>query len=347
MTSRERSSTEEFKDPAWQWRRLGLWSVIPGLWLSVWLLTVALYAEEHATRHSTEIALLGWLPSLIASVVTSLYLANRTGILQQVASWRVNLGCVSIAALFVGTQVYLGGWKNGFVAGLILIAGELQRRMTVEPMSLKIHDARLPHTPVQPQERDTEGRQRTASVDDPRATIDRNEEQPSVPVPTPVQEPAPRTAVGTGSHVEYSDVDAPAETRSHEWSAESDDVESEEESAAPLASWIQQMTRTVCETPDVQPTSADSELGEPQNYERVEWFCRHHWQPTEVLVDLHVVFQPAFREKPSLQVEVVEGSGSVAIGDGQAYGARLQLKRLSPSDGDDYAVVWLEAIGPV
>ncbi|MBL8853662.1 MAG: hypothetical protein JNK57_06795 [Planctomycetaceae bacterium] len=345
MTSREQSSTELFKDPAWQWRRLGLWSVIPGIWLCVWLLAVALYAEENATRTSTDIIRLGWLPSLIASVMTSLYLANRTGILHQVDSWRVNLGWVSIAALFVSTQVYLGGWANGFVAGLILVAGEVQRQMTVGPMPLNVHVDRIPNTPVQTNSRDREGSHRTEPVAAPLISDVGKGEQPSGPFPTPVQEPDPPTGAVTGSQLEPSDVDAPDERMSHEWSEEPDDIESEEESAAPLASWIQQMTRTVCEAPDVQPTAADSGLGEPRNHERVEWFCRHHWQPTEVLVDLHVVFQPAFREKPSLRVEVVEGSGSVAIGDGQAYGARLQLKRLSPSDGDDYAVVWLEAIG--
>lgn len=330
MTSGEESNPDEIKDRRLKWRLLGLWLMIPGLWLGVWLLALALFAWESSISNSAEVSRLGWLPTLIASLATSLYLANRTHLLETVGSGQVNgVACV-IAALFVSTQIYLGGWLNGLVASLILTVGELQRLLAFGPASLH----------PDPGARDSRmATNSCSSVDppeDPRSVPTLFSESPTAPSPTSfdsrVAGPFNRESLGADS--DHSSTTA-------------DELESDEDPEASIGDWVQQMTRSPYESSSLGSSSDDNETEDGQSFERVEWFCRHHWRPTEVQVDLHFVFQPAFCGKPRLSVEVVEGSGVVSIGDVQAHGTRLQLKRQSSNGGDDYAVVWLEAIGPI
>ncbi|MDP1563612.1 MAG: hypothetical protein Q8M16_19710 [Pirellulaceae bacterium] len=334
MTSGEESNSDEIKHRWLEWRLLRLWLIIPGLWLGVWLLAVGLFAWENAISNSAEVARLGWLPTLIASLATSLYLASRTRLLEAVGSWQVNGAACVIAALFVGTQICLGGWLNGFVASLVLAVGEIQRLLAFGPASAS--SATHPETEARDIRLSTDSHSQVTPPAEPR----------SVPTPFSESQSIQSLVSVDSSEAGPNDPESLGVGLGH-LSAIPDDPESDEDPEASIGDWVQQMTRSPYESPCHAPSPDDNETEDKPSFERVEWFCRHRWRPTEVQVDLHFVFQPAFSGKPRLSAEVVEGTGLVSIGDIQAHGTRLQLKRQSSSGADDYAVVWLEAIGPV
>lgn len=330
MTSGEESNPNEITDRRLKWRLLGLWLMIPGLWLGVWLLTVGLFAWENSISNSAEVSRLGWLPTLIASLATSLYLANRTHLLERAGPRQVNGAACVIAALFVSTQIYLGGWLNGFVASLILTVGETQRLLAFWPASTH------PET----------GARDSRLATDSRSSVDPPEDPRSVPTPFSESQTTPSPAGFDSSVTDPNNRESLGADPDHS-STMADESESNEDPEASIGDWVQQMTRSPYESSSLGSSPDDNDTEDERSFERVEWFCRHQWRPTEVQVDLHFVFQPAFCGKPRLSAEVVEGSGLVSIGDVQVHGTRLQLKRQSSSGDDDYAVVWLEAIGPV
>jgi hypothetical protein len=100
--------------------------------------------------------------------------------------------------------------------------------------------------------------------------------------------------------------------------------------------------------PDPQRESVASGLTpSSRSWEKIEWFYRYRWNAGESQVDLHILFQPAFSQRPQTRVDVVEGVGKVTISDLQPHGVRLQLKRTYPpaAEAEVTSVIWLEAIG--
>lgn len=359
-------------------KKLWSWLLIPALWLSVWWLAVLLFVLETRSGNSETAVSLGWIPTLLASAMTSLYLSNRTVQTAARVTREWDGATFLVGVLFVGSQVCLGSWWNGLVAGLVLITGEMQRvllqqslaaptsyptspearpagQATTSLPSADIHSPNkatptnstfppetLPHELAPPDSvpHDTGPHDRPPLATVPHETFS-NEAVGSMPVSGQALVP-PAALCADASRVAASeDLDAleMAGAADEEDEEDEEEVDHDEEASAPAGDWVQQMTRSRCVSPE--PSDQAQEL------ERVEWFYRYQWRPTEVQVDLHVVFQPAFLQKPKVLAEVVEGTGQVSIGEAVAHGARVQLKRVSAPSEEDFAVVWLEAIGPV
>jgi hypothetical protein len=299
------------------------WLVIPSIWLGVWILATALLAWDVTNGNSPEVASLGWMPTLIASVATSLYLSNRRSLQEPVACFEFNVAAVSVAVLFASTQFFLGGWLNALVAAFILGAGEVQRVLIRSSLA----------TPKQVPVPAATPTIASPAVADNHPTNDR----PTIDHPT-----ISRPTIAPSAMLQPTILQPAFDLASPPVNAEADEIELDEDSEGTDGNWVQQMTRTNCE-----PPADDAETNGLVRWERVEWFYRHSWKSSELQVDLHLVYQPAFAQKPTLNAEVVEGSGQVSIGDSLAHGTRVQLKRLSAENADEFAVIWVAAVGPV
>ncbi|MBL8889408.1 MAG: hypothetical protein JNL67_05485 [Planctomycetaceae bacterium] len=340
------------------------WLVVPTLWLSVWCLACVLHAWNSAGVAPTDRATLGWLPSLLASLMTSLYLSSRMSLRPSVAQAVGHSIAAVIVVVFLGTQVYLGGWMNGLLVLAVYIASELQTLLHQRSSPPQTSD----HSKGDPLVSDASPNE--SEVQSPEANDARNScdvaggsftpsNQRSVHVAA--EATAPRDPVVSENPISNLDNHGPnqnelgvAATRTEyhgidECETEEEcETESQSESSLPCDRWLQQMTRS-----HYEPDSSDAIVrSDNVKLERVEWFYRHRWETDEVQVELHCVFQPPFTAKPQMQVQVVEGAGEVTIGDGLAHGTRLQLKRRlmnesSNTEPEPYSVVWLEAIGPV
>lgn len=304
-----------------QW--LVTWLAIPSIWLGVWILATVLSAWDVANGNSPEVASLGWMPTLIASVTTSLYLSNRRSLQEPVACFELKVAAFSVAVLFASTQFFLGGWLNALVAAFILGAGEVQRVLIQSSLA----------TPKQMPVPAATSTSESPAVADNHPTNDR----PTIDHPT-----ISRPTIAPSAMLQPTILQPAVDPASPPLNTEADEIELDEDSEGTDGNWVQQMTRTNCE-----PPAENAETNGLVRWERVEWFYRHSWRSRELQVDLHLVYQPAFAQKPILTSEVVEGTGQVSIGDSLAHGTRVQLKRLSAENADEFAVIWVAAVGPV
>lgn len=335
-----------------------------GLWLGVWLWAATLVAVERTSLEVNEAVALGWFPTAVATLLTSLYLQAGwywSGIRRD---WIASLGLVGAAVVWTVLQGYLGGLGNAGLAALILAAGELQawigRQTDGSQGGIGAIDA-ASKAESQPSRAFDEVR--VASMGRASATGDKAMvAEPNLQATRHGAETAAGALAASGGTGENDAMaseelaDAEADEASDEASdVELDaeiDIEAEEaeaeESSGRSGDWLQQMTRTRHKDPDEDSEGEGPEAREIESIERLEWFGRHVWRASEVQANLHVLFQPAFAGRPRVTAEVVEGVGQVSIAELQLHGVRLFLKRpagMSAEPGT--TVVWLEAIGHV
>ncbi len=359
----ETTWAQKLLDGLWSTTLVRRWTWGLALWLGVWLWVAILVAAERTEIVDPAAAKpsLGWLPCAIASVLTSLYLQAGGSYVGIRRNGALILMLAGVAFVWTLLQGYLGGVGNASLAAVILVAGELQSWL-----------GRVPAT----------GRAPLSGGEEPSPGVERDgrDEAPQAESRTNAvgMEAAAVGALAVGADVLPAEDNGPGALLAAEREAsreasseasretvvkvdEQDEVDVEadgefagdeelEESAEDdgtterRGDWLQQMTRSrhAGVGAGVAESESDSQI------ERLEWFGRHLWRATETQVSLHVLFQPAFGERPGVTAEVVEGAGQVSVAELQPHGARLLLKR--PADlanRTEPTVVWLEAIGPV
>lgn len=370
--------------PKWLWL-LPLWA-----WTLLWLIVgvgvslgweaaaVEVGPVEDAGATVAAVPTLSFLPILIASVLTAVYLQSRhwalNGDLPETTSSLVPkfdwfFGAVLGHAVTFALALFLcGGWSGFWIWVLAGGAcewsgwiGHSARRWrwawstpgTGEGTGEGTNGGAAPNP-------DSNGR--NAADATLRFAAPSPAHQPSSPPLPPNTTHAHALANGTLPAAPHSETGAAAPDRDPDrWESnlsaanadgaeEEADEEVDEETDEALIDgdladrdWVQQMTRrhSVSEAED-------------KSSDQIEWFLRHQWTDDEQQVDLHFLFQPAFPSPPQIDFEVVQGSGSLKIGDLQAHGLRLELRRavsqkgqVGSQDGVDQSVVWLLAQQPI
>ncbi len=351
---------QKWIDGLWSTTLVRRWTCGLALWLGVWMWVAILVAAERSAAVEPAVLKLslGWLPCAIASVLTSLYLqagGNYVGIHRK----GMLLGIVAgIAFVWTFLQGYLGGVGNATLAAVILVAGELQswlgRVPETERAALSRGEEPSPALERDGRDEPSQAESRTNAVGMEAAAVGALAAGSAVG-PDEVSGPgaliaaereANNDARCAASSESCAEVDEEDEQADGECAGDEELEEAAEDNGAAerRGDWLQQMTRSRHESIEAGVAEAESD----SQVERLEWFGRQLWRATETQVNLHVLFQPAFGERPRVTVEVVEGAGQVSVAELQPHGARLLLKRpADTANRTDATVVWLEAIGPV
>lgn len=353
----ETTWAQKLLDGLWSTTLVRRWTCGLALWLGVWLWVAILVASERSMAAEPGLLKLslGWLPCAIASVLTSLYIqagGNCVGIRRNGV---IILMVVGVAFVWTLLQGYLGGVGNATLAAVILVAGDLQSWLGRVPDTGGAVLSTRGEEPSQALERDgreevPHGESRTKAVGMEAVAggaltagagaVTEADNGPGALIA------AEREGSNEVSRESVVEVDEEDEQADGECAVDEELEEAAEQDGTTerRGDWLQQMTRSrqAGVEAGVAEAASDSQV------ERLEWFGRHLWRATETQVSLHVLFQPAFGERPRVTAEVVEGAGQVSVAELQPHGARLLLKRpTETANRTEPTVVWLEAIGPV
>lgn len=313
--------------------RVGGWLCLPVLWLSVWGLIAFWLVTDPKPDPAVPAPTLGWWRSLLAVCIWTLF--------WQTEGW---LGADSRRLVFRGLKCGLwlgfagvlwaaGGWSAVAILVVVGLTASVQRWLqAVTPEMVGLGQPVRGTVPsdgvlgnesreANPSAESGDLRQ-TASEASPAADGDKghwfgNAEQAS----------------------DHQDDASDNEQRGDESCEEECEDECEDGGGMNLPDdWTQYFVRAGA----VGGAKTAPEIGSgPQD--RIEWFVRYFWEPTEQQADVHLPFQPLFEHMPDVRAEVVEGVGTATLGDVQPYGARIQLKRSADaSDSNPYSVVWIQ-----